>query len=314
MSRTTKNLVTGGLGFLGFHLISKLLEEEEEVLCIDNCCTGKFENVKKWIDNPSFKFIKHDVIEPFKADVDKIWHLACPASPFHYQKNPINTSKTSFLGTYNMLGLAKRINAKILFTSSSEVYGNPQIHPQPESYNGLVNNIGERSCYEEGKRIAESLCYDYKRIYKTNIRIVRIFNTYGPKMSVDDGRVISNFIVQALKNEPITIYGDGLQTRSFCYVDDLIKGLILIMGKNYSKPINLGNPYELSILELAKIIKNKCNSNSEFIFKKLPEDDPKKRSPSIEKASKILNWKPTTSLEKGLEITINYFRKEINLK
>lgn len=314
MSRTTKNLVTGGLGFLGSHLISKLLEEEEEVLCIDNYCTGKIENVKKWIDHPSFKFVKHDVIEPFKADVDKIWHLACPASPFHYQKNPINTSKTSFLGTYNMLDLAKRVNAKILFTSSSEVYGNPQIHPQPESYNGLVNNIGERSCYEEGKRIAETLCYDYKRIYKTNIRIVRIFNTYGPRMSVDDGRVISNLVVQALKNEPITIYGDGLQTRSFCYVDDLIQGLILIMGKNYSKPINLGNPYELSILELAKIIKNKCNSNSEFIFKKLPEDDPKKRSPSIEKASKILNWKPSTSLEKGLEITINYFRKEINLK
>ena len=309
-----RNLVTGGLGFLGSNLINKLLNSGESVICIDNCTTGKIENIRKSWKNKAFKFIKHDILDPIDLKVDKIWHLACPASPFHYQLDPINTARTLFIGTDNMLELAKNLDAKFLFASSSEVYGNPSIHPQPESYKGNVNNLGKRSCYEEGKRVAETLCSDYKRIYNLEVRIARIFNTYGPGMSINDGRVVSNLIIKALNNEPMTIFGDGNQTRSFCFVDDLIDALMRTMQCNHSKPINLGNPSEISIIELAKLIKIKTFSNSEFIFKSLPEDDPLQRSPDIEQAKNILCWNPSTSLENGLEKTITYFKKKLKLK
>ena len=312
--KTCKNLVTGGLGFLGSNLINKLLKSGEAVICIDNCSTGKLENISKRWNSNSFKFIKHDILDPIDLKVDKIWHLACPASPIHYQLNPINTAKILFIGTNNMLELAKKLNARFLFASSSEVYGNPTIHPQPESYMGNVNNLGKRSCYEEGKRIAETLCSDYMKIHNVEVRIARIFNTYGPGMSITDGRVVSNLIINALKNEPMTIYGDGKQTRSFCFVDDLIDALISIMQCDHSKPINLGNPYEISIIELAKLIKVKTLSNSEFIFRSLPEDDPIQRSPDIKQAKNLLGWKPSTSLSKGLEKTINYFKDQLKLK
>ena len=306
-----KNLVTGGLGFLGSHLIDKLMESGERVICLDNSYTGREENLNKWWNNSSFEFLRHDVVEPIKLEVDKIWHLACPASPVHYQNNPIKTAKTSFLGTLNMLGLAKRVKAKILIASTSEIYGDPKVHPQPEDYTGSVNTIGIRSCYDEGKRIAETLCYDYERIHKVEVRVARIFNTYGPRMSIQDGRVVSNFIVQALENRPITIYGDGQQTRSFCYVDDLINGLLKLMACDYTKPINLGNPTEFTILELANLIKEKVESNSDIIFKPLPEDDPLQRRPIIELAKKELNWGPLINISKGLDLTIDYFKEEI---
>ena len=314
MSKPCKNLVTGGLGFLGSNLINKLLKSGESVVCIDNCSTGKLENISKRWNADSFQFINHDILYPIDLTADKIWHLACPASPIHYQLNPINTARTLFMGTDNMLGLAKKLNARFLFASSSEVYGNPSIHPQPESYKGNVNNLGKRSCYDEGKRVAETLCSDYMKIHNMEVRIARIFNTYGPGMSISDGRVVSNLIIKALKNEPMTIYGDGEQTRSFCFVDDLIDALIRTMQCDHSKPINLGNPFEISIIELAKLIKMKTFSNSEFIFIGLPEDDPLKRSPDIKKAKDILSWQPSTTLEKGLEITIKYFKDQINLK
>ena len=306
-----RNLVTGGAGFLGSHLIDRLINNSEEVICLDNYFTGRKTNVNKWLGNKNFELIRHDVVNPIQLEVDRIWHMACPASPVHYQSNPIKTSKTSFLGTYNMLGLARRVNARILLASTSEVYGDPEVHPQPEEYKGSVNPIGIRSCYDEGKRIAESLCFDYHRMHNTEIRVARIFNTYGPRMIPNDGRVVSNFIVQALKNQPITIYGDGSQTRSFCYVDDLVDGLISLMNSSESGPINFGNPNEITIKQLSKIIIEKANSNSELIYMTLPQDDPLQRKPVIEKAQNLLGWNPTVNLEMGLENTIDYFKENI---
>ena len=303
-----RNLVTGGAGFLGSHLIDRLLNVSEEVICLDNYFTGRKKNIEKWLGNKNFELIRHDVINPINLEVDRIWHLACPASPVHYQSNPIKTSKTSFLGTYNMLGLARRVNARILLASTSEVYGDPEVHPQPEEYKGSVNPIGIRSCYDEGKRIAESLCFDYQRMHQTEIRVARIFNTYGPRMIANDGRVVSNFIVQALTNQPITIYGDGSQTRSFCYVDDLINGLISLMNSSEIGPMNIGNPIEFTIKELAEIILKKINSNSKIIYLPLPQDDPLQRKPIIDKAKDKLDWIPQVNLEVGLENTINYFK------
>ena len=304
-----RNLVTGGAGFLGSHLIDRLLNVSEEVICLDNYFTGRKKNIEKWLGNKNFELIRHDVINPIQLEVDRIWHLACPASPVHYQSNPIKTSKTSFLGTYNMLGLARRVNARILLASTSEVYGDPEIHPQPEEYKGSVNPIGIRSCYDEGKRIAESLCFDYQRMHQTEIRVARIFNTYGPRMIANDGRVVSNFIVQALTNQPITIYGDGSQTRSFCYVDDLVNGLISLMNSSESGPINIGNPNEFTIKELAELILKKINSNSKIIYLPLPQDDPLQRKPVIKKALDKLNWYPKIDLNEGLNKTINYFKE-----
>ena len=306
-----RNLVTGGAGFLGSHLIDRLMQNDQEVICLDNYFTGKKSNIRHWIGNKNFELIRHDVTNPIQLEIDRIWHLACPASPVHYQSNPIKTAKTSFLGTYNMLGLARRVGARILLASTSEVYGDPEIHPQHEEYKGSVNPIGIRSCYDEGKRIAESLCFDYQRMHKTEIRVARIFNTYGPRMVPDDGRVVSNFIVQALSNSPITIYGDGSQTRSFCYVDDLIEGLISLMNSKECGPINIGNPNEFTIKELADIVINKLNSTSKLTYLPLPQDDPLQRKPFIEKAKTKLNWDPKINLESGLERTIKYFKEMI---
>ena len=312
--RNTRNLITGGAGFLGSHLVDKLMDRGENVICLDNYFSGTKSNIFKWINHPRFELIDHDITIPIEIEVDKIWHLACPASPIHYQYNPIKTSKCSFLGTYNMLGLAKKIKAKLLFASSSEVYGDPAIHPQPEDYRGSVNTTGPRSCYDEGKRVAETLCSDYQRVHNVEVRIMRIFNTYGPRMHPNDGRVISNFIVQAIQNKPLTIYGDGLQTRSFCYQSDLINGMIKLMDSNYIKPINVGNPSEYSIIALAKIIRKKINPNLNFIQKSFPQDDPLQRKPNIDLAIKELGWEPKISLEEGLDITINWFKKIYNLK
>jgi len=307
-SITKRHLVTGGAGFLGSHLIDKLMNQGDQVICLDNFYTGTKSNVESWIRNPKFNLISHDVTEPIKLEVDNIWHLACPASPLHYQSNPIKTAKTSFIGTLNMLGLAKRTKAKILFTSTSEIYGDPEIHPQPESYKGSVNTIGIRSCYDEGKRVAETLCFDYKRMHSIDIKVMRIFNTYGPRMLPNDGRVVSNFIVQALEGEPLTIYGDGTQTRSFCYVDDLINGMMKLMESNKSGPINIGNDKEFTIIELAKKIRDKINPSLEIIFKPLPQDDPLQRKPVLDRALKELNWHPKIELDEGLNKTINYFK------
>jgi len=304
----TINLVTGGAGFLGSHLIDRLMEKDEEVICIDNFFTGAKKNVSKWLNHSNFELIRHDITKPITLEVNKIWHLACPASPIHYQFNPIKTAKTSFLGTYNMLGLAKRVGAKFLLASTSEIYGDPEIHPQPESYRGNVNPIGIRSCYDEGKRIAETLTFDYKRTHNLDIRVARIFNTYGPRMLPNDGRVVSNLIMQGLKNESMTLYGDGMQTRSFCFVDDLINGLIKLMDTNISGPINLGNPNEITILELAKIISKKLNISENYIFQELPQDDPLQRKPVITEAKDKLDWYPLVNLDQGIENTINYFR------
>ena len=303
-----KNLVTGGAGFLGSHLIGKLIDNNEEVICLDNLFTGRIENIKHWENNQKFKFINHDVINPIELKVERIWHLACPASPIHYQLNPIKTAKTSFLGTYNMLGLAKKTKARILLASTSEIYGDPEIHPQNEEYKGCVNPIGIRSCYDEGKRIAESLTFDYLRVHKTDVSIARIFNTYGPNMQPKDGRVISNFIIQALRKKPLTIYGDGSQTRSFCYVDDLINGLIGLMNSSEKGPINIGNPKEYTILDIAKLIRNKIQPDLSFLKLPLPSDDPRKRKPDISKAKLLLNWEPAIEIDKGLDKTISYFR------
>ena len=306
------NLVTGGAGFLGSHLIDSLLKNGEEVVCIDNYLTGRKQNIEHWIENPKFKFLRHDIIDPICLEVDKIWHLACPASRVYYQSNPIKTSKTCFIGTLNMLALAKRNNASILLSSTSEVYGDPLIHPQPENYKGNVNPIGIRSCYDEGKRIAETLCFDYLRKNKTDVKIMRIFNTYGPRMLPNDGRVISNFLTQALKGNPLTVYGKGDQTRSFCYVDDLISGMIALMNTHHNGPINFGNPNEITIKELAKLIINKINPNLKINYHQLPEDDPKKRKPNINIAKKEIKWEPRVSLSKGLDKTIQYFQKYFN--
>ena len=311
MKNIKVNLVTGGAGFLGSHLIDKLLSNNEEVICLDNYFTGRKINISKWINHQNFELIRHDVTKPINLEVDRIWHLACPASPVHYQFNPIKTAKTSFLGTINMLGLAKRVGAQMLLASTSEVYGDPEIHPQPETYFGNVNTTGIRSCYDEGKRVAETLCFDYKRCHDIDIKVARIFNTYGPRMLQNDGRVISNFIVQALLNKPLTIYGKGHQTRSFCYVEDLINGLIKLMNSTIHGPLNLGNPQEFQIIELAKIIKEKTNSNMEFVYKDLPMDDPMQRKPVIKLAQEKLKWNPSVDLDQGLNKTIKYFQKEL---
>lgn len=308
-----KHLVTGGAGFLGSHLVDRLMQKGEKVICLDNFFTGSRRNIDQWINHPFFELIQHDVTESIELDVDKIWHLACPASPIHYQFNPIKTSKTSFLGTYNMLGLAKRVGARILFTSTSEVYGDPAIHPQPENYRGNVNTIGIRSCYDEGKRIAESLCFDYMRTHKIEIRVARIFNTYGPRMAINDGRLISNLLVQSINGEDLTIYGDGKQTRSLCFVDDLIDGLILLMNSSNHGPINLGNPEELSILRIAELIRLKSKMQIDLKFLDKPEDDPLRRKPLIDLAEKELSWRPKVNFEEGLEITHKYFENILNL-
>ena len=302
------HLVTGGAGFLGSHLVDRLMESGEEVICLDNYFTGRKANIARWIGHPRFELIRHDVTEPIKLEVDRIWHLACPASPIHYQFNPVKTAKTSFLGTYNMLGLARRVGARLLLASTSEVYGDPGIHPQPEEYWGYVNPIGVRSCYDEGKRIAETLCFDYQRMNGVEVRVARIFNTYGPRMLVDDGRVVSNFIVQALRGEPLSLYGDGSQTRSFCYVSDLIEGLLLLMNGEHSGPINLGNPVEFTIRELAELVRQQIKPDLPLVEKPLPQDDPQKRQPAIDLARQQLNWQPTVSLEQGLITTIDSFR------
>lgn len=306
-----RNLITGGAGFLGSHLVDRLMQASEEVICLDNYFTGRKSNIACWIGHPDFELIRHDVTEPIKLEVDRIWHLACPASPIHYQFNPIKTAKTSFLGTYNMLGLARRVGARLLLASTSEVYGDPEVHPQPESYRGSVNPIGIRSCYDEGKRIAETLCFDYKRMHNTEVRVMRIFNTYGPRMLPDDGRVVSNFIVQALKGEPLTLFGDGSQTRSFCYVDDLIEGMVRLMNSEHTGPMNIGNPDEFTIEELARMVRDRINPELEIVKKPLPEDDPLQRQPVINLAKETLPWEPTIPLCEGLERTIADFRARI---
>ena len=309
-----RNLITGGAGFVGSHLVDRLMRSGEKVVCLDNFFTGSQENIEYWIGHPSFEFIHHDVTDPIKLDVDRIWHLACPASPIHYQFNPIKTAKTSFLGTYHMLELAKVVGARILFASTSEVYGNPEKHPQPETYNGNVNPIGIRSCYDEGKRVAESLCYDYMRMHGIEIRIARIFNTYGPRMLLNDGRLISNLLVQSINGEDLTIYGSGNQTRSFCFIDDLIDGLILFMNSSNTGPINLGNEEEISILEIANLIRRDSIKKVNFEFLKELEDDPLRRKPLLELALKDLNWKPKIMFREGLKITREYFQNKLKLE
>lgn len=306
-----KILVTGGAGFLGANLCKKLVQQGHDVLCVDNFFTGSKENIAELIGQKYFDLMRHDVTFPLYVEVDEIYNLACPASPVHYQYDPVQTTKTSVHGAINMLGLAKRVHAKILQASTSEVYGDPEVHPQSETYWGRVNPIGIRSCYDEGKRCAETLFFDYWRQHKTKIKVARIFNTYGPLMHPNDGRVVSNFIVQAIQGNPITIYGDGTQTRSFCYVSDLIDGLIALMNtpEEVTGPINLGNPVEFTMLELAELVIRMTGSVSQIIFQKLPEDDPKQRKPNIDLATKHLNWQPKIHLEKGLQETINYFRK-----
>ena len=305
-------LVTGGAGFLGSHLCDKLLAQGHEVVCIDNLFTGSKANIAHLLTNPSFEFVRHDIIDPFKYEVDQIYNLACPASPPHYQYNPIKTTKTSVMGAINCLGLAKRVRARVFQASTSEVYGDPAVHPQPESYWGNVNPIGKRSCYDEGKRCAETLFFDYHRENKVDIRVVRIFNTYGPRMHPNDGRVVSNFIVQALKGENITIYGDGQQTRSFCYVDDLIEGFIRLMDQTETVgPINIGNPGEFTMLELAENVLKITKSKSKIVHKPLPSDDPRQRKPDITLAKKYLKWEPKVPLAEGLKRTIAYFKTKV---
>lgn len=304
-------LVTGGAGFLGSHLCERLLALKHEVICLDNLFTGRKRNIYHLLSHPAFEFVRHDVVDPFKCEVDQIYNLACPASPVHYQYNAIKTVKTSVMGAINCLGLAKRINARIFQASTSEVYGDPDVHPQTEDYRGNVNPIGPRACYDEGKRCAETLFFDYHRQNGVDIRVVRIFNTYGPRMMADDGRVVSNFIVQALAGAPITIYGDGSQTRSFCYVDDLVEGFIRFMNQDETVgPMNLGNPREFTMLELADLILKMTGSRSSVQFRPLPQDDPKQRRPDISVARKVLGWEPIVQLEQGLEKTIAYFKKE----
>lgn len=305
-------LVTGGAGFLGSHLCDRLINEGNEILCLDNFFTGRKQNISHLLQNPKFELIRHDVIDPFKVEVDQIYNLACPASPPHYQYNPIKTTKTSVMGAINSLGLAKRVRARVFLASTSEVYGDPNVHPQDESYWGNVNPIGRRSCYDEGKRCAETLFFDYHRENGVDIRVVRIFNTYGPRMLADDGRVVSNFIVQALKGENLTVYGDGSQTRSFCYVDDLIDGFVRLMEQEKTVgPVNIGNPGEFTMLELAELVLKKVGGKSKVTNLPLPADDPKQRKPDISLAKEALGWEPKVPLEEGLERTIAYFRQAI---
>ncbi len=308
-------LVTGGAGFLGSHLCEHLLGGGDDVVCIDNFFSGSKDNIRHLFYHPFFELIRHDVIHPLFVEVDQIFHLACPASPIHYQHNPIKTVKTNVMGTINMLGLAKRIRARILLASSSEVYGDAQVHPQNEAYWGNVNPIGLRSCYDEGKRVAETLMMDYHRQNNVDVRIVRIFNTYGPRMAVDDGRVVSNFIVQALKGEDLTVYGDGAQTRSFCYVSDLVEALVRMMNTaDFSGPLNIGNPGEFTVLELAEKILQLTGSRSKVIFRPLPPDDPARRCPDIALAKSKLGWEPGVGLEEGLRKTIAYFRENLGVR
>lgn len=317
MARTTI-LVTGGAGFIGSHLCLRLFDEGHHVICLDNYFTGRVENFgdryQELLLSGRFEWVRHDVIQPIILEVDQIYHLACPASPVHYQYNPVKTIKTNVIGTYNMLGLAKRVRARILQASTSEVYGDPEVHPQPETYWGNVNPIGIRSCYDEGKRVAETLMMDYHRQHKLPIRIARIFNTYGPNMSVNDGRVMSNFICQALKGEPITVYGDGTQTRSFCYVSDLVDGLIRLMNSDFHEPVNLGNDEELTMLRLVKAIEAAIRRPLKVEHKPLPQDDPTRRRPDLTRARKILGYEPKVSLEEGLKKTIGYFEQALGLK
>lgn len=304
-------LVTGGAGFIGSHLIDRLIQEGNEVICLDNFYTGRKHHLLKWLDHPYFELIRHDVTEPIRLEVDQIYHLACPASPVHYQYNPVKTIKTNVLGTLNMLGLAKRVKARFLLASTSEVYGDPEVHPQPEEYRGNVNPIGIRSCYDEGKRVAETLAFDYHRQNNVDIRVARIFNTYGPRMLENDGRVVSNFVVQALQGIPLTIYGDGSQTRSFCYVSDLVDGLVRLMNNQHLGPVNLGNPEEYTILALAQTIQGMINPDVEIQCKPLPEDDPRRRKPDITRAQQWLGWQPTIPLQAGLRRTVADFRSRI---
>jgi len=307
-------LVTGGAGFIGSHLCERLINEGNEVLCLDNFFTGRRENIFHLLDNPRFELLRHDVTEPILLEVDQIYNLACPASPVHYQYNPVKTVKTNVMGTINMLGLAKRVRARILQASTSEVYGDPEKHPQTEDYWGNVNPIGIRSCYDEGKRLAETLMTDYHRQNKVDIRIARIFNTYGPRMLEDDGRVVSNFIVQALRGEPLTLYGEGEQTRSFCYVDDLIEGLIRLMNvEGLHDPVNLGNPGEFTIKQLAEEVIKTCSSKSGFTYLPLPADDPRQRKPDITRAQTALGWNPTIPLREGLKRTVEDFRSRVKV-
>jgi UDP-glucuronate decarboxylase len=310
---TKRILVTGGAGFLGSHLCERLLAQGHDVLCVDNLFTGTRRNVQHLLGNTNFELMRHDVTFPLFVEVDEIYNLACPASPVHYQFDPVQTTKTSVIGAINMLGLAKRTKAKILQASTSEVYGDPEVHPQPETYWGRVNPIGFRSCYDEGKRCAETLLFDYKRQHDMHIKVVRIFNTYGPRMHPNDGRVVSNFIVQALKGEDITLYGDGSQTRSFCYVDDLIEAMIRMMNtdKSVAGPINIGNPHEFTIKQLAELVIELTGSRSKMVFEPLPPDDPKQRKPDIALAESVLGWKPSIALRDGLQRTVDYFRSVV---
>jgi UDP-glucuronate decarboxylase len=304
-------LVTGGAGFIGSHLIDRLMTDGHEVICLDNFYTGHKRNLLKWLDHPYFELIRHDITEPIRLEADQVYHLACPASPVHYQYNPVKTIKTNVMGTLNMLGLAKRVKARFLLASTSEVYGDPEVHPQSEDYRGNVNPIGPRSCYDEGKRVAETLAFDYHRQNDVEIRVARIFNTYGSRMLENDGRVVSNFVVQSLKGQPLTVYGQGSQTRSFCYVSDLVEGLMRLMNSDHTGPINLGNPDEYTILELAQAVQKMVNPDAEIIFKPLPQDDPQRRRPNITKAKTLLGWEPTIPLQEGLQLTVEDFRSRV---
>lgn len=304
-------LVTGGAGFIGSHLIDRLMADGHEVICLDNFFTGHKRNILKWLNHPYFELIRHDITEPIRLEADQIYHLACPASPVHYQYNPVKTIKTNVIGTLNMLGLAKRVKARFLLASTSEVYGDPEVHPQSEDYRGNVNPIGPRSCYDEGKRVAETLAFDYHWQNNVEIRVARIFNTYGSRMLENDGRVVSNLVVQCLKGEPLTVYGDGSQTRSFCYVSDLVEGLMRLMNGEHTGPINLGNPDEYTILQLAQAVQKMVNSDNEIIFKPLPQDDPRRRRPDITKAKTLLGWQPTVPLQEGLKLTVEDFRNRV---
>ncbi len=304
-------LVTGGAGFIGSHIVDRLMQAGHDVICLDNFFTGHKRNIQHWFGNPNFELIRHDITEPIRLEVDQIYHLACPASPVHYQYNPVKTIKTNVMGTLNMLGLAKRIKARFLLASTSEVYGDPEVHPQTEDYRGNVNTIGIRSCYDEGKRVAETLAFDYHRQNGVDIRVARIFNTYGPRMLENDGRVVSNFVGQALRGIPLTVYGDGSQTRSFCFVDDLVEGLISLMNGDFIGPVNLGNPGEYTILQLAQTVQQMVNPAAELKYEPLPQDDPKRRKPDITRAQTHLGWEPTVPLETGLTKMIEDFRQRL---
>jgi UDP-glucuronate decarboxylase len=312
MASRNRVVVTGGAGFIGYHLVKRLLAEGNVVVAVDNLFSGRRKNVAEFADNPRFDFVHHDIISPLFIEADQVYNLACPASPIHYQFNSIRTVKTNVTGTLNMLGLAKRCGAKFLQASTSEVYGDPEVHPQVESYRGAVNTVGPRACYDEGKRIAETLCHDYHFAHGVDVCIARIFNTYGPRMRFEDGRVISNFVIQALNNEPLTIYGDGSQTRSFCFVDDLVDGLIRLMHGDRWEPVNLGNPHELTILEIAQLVRDTVGSSSEITFKPLPTDDPTRRCPDISRAKEWLGWEPKVPVAAGVKATVDDFRARLS--